>query len=266
VNELGFDGVYTDTTAVPCSNAHHGCGYVGRDGKRHATLNLLATRRFAKRLHTILKAGGRDRLNFAHSGESASAAAFVDIRTHGEELIQEEKDHYRRLTPDYFRAKYAQNEYGVPYTFYAVFHYAWRAVGEPVPLHEILMMCLVHRVTFGLAYNLEMLRVWEVFDPWWTAARFIPYWRAECPATTDDPLNVLASAFLKTEQKKALVVVSNWSYQPVVCTLSLDWGKMGFGPVPLSVIDMPTGKAMTVPGEGARLEIPARDYRVLRIE
>jgi hypothetical protein len=266
VNDLGFDGVYTDATAVPCRNEHHGCGYVGRDGTRHTTLNLLATRNFAKRMYTILKSNGRERLNFSHSGESTSAGAFVDIRTHGEELIQEEKDQYRRLTPDYFRAKYAQNEYGVPYTFYAVYHYKWRAVGEPVPLNEILMMCLVHRVTFGLAYNLEMLPVWHVFDDWWTAATFIPYWRDDCPSTSDDPLNVLASTFVKAREKKALVVVSNWSYKAVRTEVRLDWAKLGFGPAPLKLVDIPSGSATPVVGERATLEIPARDYRVLSIE
>jgi hypothetical protein len=263
VNELGFDGVYTDTTAVPCQNAFHGCGYVGRDGKQHSTLNLLATRRFAKRLYAILKSGGRDRLNFAHSGESTSAGAFVDIRTHGEELIQEEKDHYRRLSPDYFRAKYAQNEYGVPYTFYAVFHYKWRAVGETVPLNEILMMCLVHRVTLGVAYDLEMLPVWRLFDDWWTAARFIPYWRDDCPSRTSDPLNVLASTFLKAEQRKALIVVANWSYGAATAGVTVDWAKAGFGPVPLKLVDVPSGNRVDL-GEGSvTLAIPARDYRVL---
>jgi hypothetical protein len=266
VNDLGFDGVYTDATAVPCRNEVHGCGYLGRDGKRHATLNLLATRNFAKRMYTILKSDQRDRLNFAHSGESTSAAAFVDIRTHGEELVQEELDHYRRLSPDYFRAKYAQNEYGVPYTFYAVFHYKWRAVGEPVPVNEILMMCLVHRITFGLAYNLEMLPVWKVFDPWWTAATFIPYWREDCPSTTADPLNVLASTFLQADQKQALIVVSNWSYQPVQTTLTLDWAKLGFGPAPIQLIDVPTGNATALAGATPTLAIPARDYRVLLVK
>ena len=39
MDEYGVDGVYTDGTFVPweCANARHGCGYTGRDGRRHAT-------------------------------------------------------------------------------------------------------------------------------------------------------------------------------------------------------------------------------------
>lgn len=266
INKLGFDGVYTDATAVPCSNEYHGCGYVGKDGKRKTDLNMLSTRRFTERLYNILKEDGRDRLNFSHSGESTSSASFLDVRTHGEELCWEEKDHYKRLSPDYFRSKYAENEYGVPYTFYPVFYYTWRAVGKPTPTSEVMMMCLPHRVMPAIAYNPETGPIWDLFDPWWTEAKFIAYWKPNAPATTSDPINVLASTYLKREKGEALVVVSNWSYQDQQATVRLDPAKLGFAPKTVSVVDNATNAITPLSVSNLSLSIPNRDYRVLLVK
>ena len=109
---VGYDPstVHSDTTPVPCSNALHGCGYLAADGTRQPTLNLLATRNFVKRMYTLLKADGKDRINFNHTGEGGAIGAFADVRAHGEEICWEGKDHCRRLTPDFVRARYAQND------------------------------------------------------------------------------------------------------------------------------------------------------------
>ncbi len=266
VNELGLDGFYTDATAIPCSNGRHGCGYLDSDGVRKPTLNLLATRRFVKQMYRILKSEGRDRINFSHSGESPASAAFVDVRTHGEELVWEGLNHYRRLTPDYFRAKYAQNEYGIPYTFFAVFHYSWRKVGDAVPTREILMMTLPHRVSFPLTYELEVLPVWRIVDPWWTA-EFHPYWRSDCPVTSAKPTEVLTSAFVRPEQRDALVAVSNWSYEPQAAEIRIDPAKLGFAVDAVYVVDTATGERKRLDDAGLRaLPLAARDFALLEIQ
>jgi len=266
VNDLGYDGVYTDATAVPCSNARHNCGYDGRDGKRHRDLNLLSTRSFVKRMYAVLKSDGKDRVNFSHSGESTSTAGFVDVRTHGEELCQEEFDHYKRLSPDYFRAKYAQNEYGVPYTFYAVFNYKWRAIGDRVPMSEILMMCLSHRIMPALAYDLELMPVWKTFDPWWTSAQFIPYWKPNAPATTNDPVNVLSSTFLKREEKQALIVVANWQYKDATAKVSLNTAELGFTPKSVELLDVEAGTAKSLNLSDIKVDLKSRNYQVLLVK
>ena len=267
LNDLGYGGVYTDATAVPCSNALHGCGYTDADGQRKANLNLLATRDFVKRMYTLLKADGKDRFNFTHSGEGAATGAFSDVRTHGEEICWEGADHYRRITPDYFRAKYAQTEYGAPYGFYPVFYYHWRAVGEPISIEEIMMMCLAHRVQPALAYNQpEMLPLWRLFDPWWTTSEFIPYWREARPVVSDDPVNVTASTFLKREEKKALVVLSNWKYEPVEAGIAVDAAKLGFTPTKTTLIEVSAEKRTPADAARPKAAIPARRYRAILLE
>lgn len=267
VDDIGYDGVYTDATPIQCSNELHGCGYVGPDGKRKTTLNILATRNFVKRMYTVLKADGRDRINFSHSGEGGATGAFNDVRTHGEEICWEGKAHYRRITPDYFRAKYAQTEYGVPYTFYPVFYHKWRAIGEPVPISEIMMMCLAHNITAAVAHvQMEMLPLWRLFDPWWTSSEFIAYWKPEAPVATGDPVNVTASTYLKRAERRALVVISNWKYEPVDVAVIPDAAKLGFTPESARLIDVFAEKSSALTPGKLSVRLPARDFRVLLLE
>ncbi len=267
VDDIGYDGVYTDATPIQCSNALHGCGYAGPDGERKTTLNILATRNFVKRMYNVLKADGRDRINFSHSGEGGATGAFNDMRTHGEEICWEGKDHYRRVTPDYFRAKYAQTEYGVPYTLYPVFYHKWRAVGEQVPLSEIMMMCLAHRISAAVAHlETPMLPLWRLFDPWWTTSDFIAYWKPEAPVQTDDPVNVTASTFLKKAENRALVVLSNWKYEPSTITVQADPARLGFTPKSVQLIDVLAEKSSELQPDEMSVQLPARDFRVLLLE
>lgn len=263
--ETPFDGVYTDATAVFCNNGHHGCGWTDANGVRHADLNLLATRRFVKQMYRLLKRNGADKINFNHNGESPSTAGFVDIRTDGEELIWEGKEHYRRITPDYFRSTYAQNEYGIPYTFHAVFHYSWRRVGDVVPVREVLMMTLPHRVSFTLAYDVETLPVWEIVDPWWTTSDFRAYWYANCPVTTDIPTEMLSSVFIKQAEKKALVIFSNWSFEDRTARWQIDTGKLGFDVKSIYEIDTITGERRPVALDALVMSLKSRDFAIVEL-
>jgi len=263
--DLGFDGFYTDATPVQCSNALHGCGCVGPDGTRQPTLNLLATRAFAKRMYALLKADGKDRINFNHSGEGGAIGAFADVRTHGEEICWEGKDHYRRIAPDFFRARYAQNENGSVYTFLPILYFSWRKVGEATPLSEALMMSLAHRVGLTIAWSPEIVKVWEVFDPWWTTSDFIPYWKGLAPVVSSVPLEVTVSTFLKRAEKQALAEVSNWTYEAASVDLRLDPAKLGFRPTRLEQIDIPTGAVTPLDLQHPTLEVKARNFQAVRV-
>lgn len=266
IDDLKFDGVYTDATPIYCQNELHGCGYIDENGERRSTLNFLATRNFVKRMYVCLKADGKNRLNFSHSGEGGSTGAFNDVRTHGEEICWEDTNYYKRITPDYFRTKYAQTEYGVPYSFFPVFYYSWRAIGKPTPISEALMMSLAHRVGVTVAHlQLEMNPVWDFFDPWWTSSDFKVYWRDNAPATTND-LNVTASTFLKAAEGKAIIVLSNWNYNDTDAVITLDINKLGFTPSKFELIDVISGKKEKINGNNLKAKLKARNFKVLSIE
>lgn len=281
VEDAGYYGIYSDSGPILCGNEVHGCGYADsggerrsrslnnlpgsgatdRDGERRPTLNLLATREFLKRVYNVLKSGGRDYPHYTHTGGHMALDSFVDVRTEGEEWGAGERPvMFKRLSPDHFRASYARNDSGIPFTFYTL------PKEQPhATLRENLMMTLPHRVGFCLeaAMDVGIVPVWDLFEEWWTAAEFIPYWSASSPVTTSDPLRVLASTYLKKPEGKALVVIANWKFEPAKVGVSIDSGKLGFAPVSAKVLD-PISKeeAVRKPADIV-FEIPARDFRVL---
>jgi len=265
VEECGLDGIYVDVSGpVACTNAYHGCGYLPRGGgERRPTMSLFAQRELYKRLHTYLHTGGRDGVIYSHTMHQAAIAGFVDVVTQGEEWCTEREKQYTRLTPALFRTKEMKTQFGTPLTWYVFHHYSWRAkaYGKPVPLSEILMMCLAHRMLPTVSTE-EIFPVWDLLDPWWTRSTFVGYWADPSPATVSSK-DVLVSAFVKPKEHKALVVVSNWAYRDVAATVTLNLKRLVSGAKSVRITDARTGKP--VPHDGAKLDLqlPSRDYRLI---
>jgi len=266
VDDFGYHGIYTDSGPSRCLNAYHGCGYV-KDGTRHATLNLWATRETLKRLHALLKSDGRDGIIFSHTTQAPCVVGFVDVVTQGEEWGVAHERQYRQLTPDMFRSREARTQYGTPFTWYVFHQYSWRGkrYGGPVPFHEVMGMSLLHRTlpTIGDGVGaVEIVRYWDLLDPWWTSAEFIAYYAADAPVKAE-PRDVLASTFLKRRQSKALVVVYNWGYEPADARVWFDWPRLGLDPARARITDAFTGGRLGQGRVPLPLKLPPRDLRIL---
>ncbi|HOL22192.1 MAG TPA: DUF6067 family protein [bacterium] len=265
IEEAGYYGIYSDSGPILCGNEVHNCGYIDTNGKRHPTLNVLATREFLRRIYNILKSDGHDYPHYTHTGGHMALISFADVRTEGEEWGAGERPIiFKRLSPDHFRARYAQNDTGIPFTFYTL-----PKEQQRVPLREVLMITLPHRVGYcfeGAMDAADIVPVWDLFEEWWTAAEFIPYWNQTNPVTTTNPQSVLSSTYLKKREGKALVVVSNWNFEPVKVGVSIDWEKIGFGPVPIKVVDPISKKEIIHKPSNIAIEIPARDFRVILLQ
>lgn len=280
--DLGFDGVYLDVSgAFPCHNPYHGCGYEAPDGAgRRSTHPILGNRELYIRMYTLNKSEGRDNVLFRHSMPVAAVAGFVDVVTQGEGWCKEADKQYDRLTPEIFRIFQMKNQYGTPYTWYTFFHYH-RGIrhGGRVPLSATLGYCLPHNIlpTVG---RLGMWPVWKATDPFWTTSEFVPYWSPDAVANVDRE-GVLASAWLKREEKQALLVVANWNTEPRDVTVTLDLEAIGFAagrakveravehPI-LQPEDPPEGDTMEntpLKLDGARLplSIHGRNLEILRL-
>jgi len=270
VEDFNLDGIYIDSGTSPCKNPYHGCGYADEKGERRLTLPLWATRRFYKRLYTYLHTSGRDGVIFSHTMHETLISGFQDVVTEGEEWSVEKERQYRRLSPDMFRAKVMKNQYGTPFTWYVFHQYSWRgnAFGTPVPFNEILAMCLVHHVlpTVGdTVGGKQIVPIWDLMDEWWTSSEFIPYWSDASAVKTDKDL-VLASAYLKSGEKKALVVVSNWNFEPAEVRVSFDRKRLKFDTRRMRIGDALSGQKLTGADNTIVLKLPARDLRILLLE
>jgi len=268
VEEFGLGGLYIDVSD-PFANKspYAGCGYVDERGERRATAPLWAAREFYKRLYTYLHSGDRGGIIFSHTMRDTSVAGFLDVVTEGEEWCVEGANQYKRLSPDMFRAKAMKNQYGTPFTFYTFHQYDWRArtYAEPVSLNEILMMCLVHRILPTIGDDVGMRDIppiWDLFGAWWTSSRFIGYWDADYPVKTGSE-EVLASVYLKADEKKALVVVSNWRYEKTTAEVTIDWTKLGWDPNAVSIKDALSGKPVALEKDKLVFSLAARDLKIL---
>ncbi len=271
VEEFGLNGVYVDVSStMPCENQYHDCGYMDAEGKKHPVFHQWATRDFYKRLYTYLHTGGNNGVVFSHTMCQTSYSGFLDVVTEGEEWGTEEARQYRQLSPDMFRAKEMKNQWGTPYTFYSFHQYTWRGsnFGEPVPFHEILMMCLPHHVLPTIGDEVggkAIIPIWDLLDAWWTTSDFIPYWSPQSPAKSSMPESVLGSVYLKKNEKKALLVVSNWNYVDANAEITFNWKQFGFEPRKV-IKDAMNGTEISVEGNQIKFPLPKRNFRIFQIE
>ena len=267
VEKFGFDGVYLDVSQpVASDNPYHDAGYTDENGRKHPTAVIWKLRELYKRLYTYLHTNGRDGVVFAHTAPMPGIVGFVDVVTAGEEWGAERENFYKRLSPDMFRTKEMHIQYGVPHTFYSFHQYSWR-VNNPVPMEEILMMTLPHRVlpTIGDQDGGKVIiPVWDLMDKWITSSDFIPYWSPESPVKTNSE-SVLASIYNRKSEKQALMIVSNWGYDAAEANISVD-----FAPADASQIKMtevyPGNGIIPVNNNSVSFPLKARGLKIIRID
>jgi hypothetical protein len=186
IDEYDIDGVYLDGTTEPfgCTNAMHGCGYVGEDGERHRTYPIFAVRDLMRRMRHVVKSRKPDGLISAHMSATVSipTLAFVDSYWDGEQLDVHE--HGFRLPLDAFRAEFMGHNWGVPAEFL-------NYLNRPFTYEEGLPLALLHDVPVRPRVRgrlLEMMsRVWGAWDAIdIERAEWHPYWRDGGPVTAED--------------------------------------------------------------------------------
>ncbi|GEM_PF-934547 len=266
VEDFDLDGFYLDVSgAVADANPAHGAGYQrAGENQRHPTMAYLATRELYKRMYTYLHTGGRNGVIFQHQMPPALYAGFVDLTVEGESWGGEGKNRYTRLTPDMFRAKEMKIQYGTPYLWYDFFQVRVSRKDGPISLGESLAVTLPFYVLPSLG-GPRIFPYWDLLDKWWTTAEFIPYWAKGKAVSTDNKL-VLASTYLKPEEKKALIVVANWNYSPVQSEVTLDFNRLGISARKAKVVDAMSGKPVKRKGARILLNIPKRDVKFLLVE
>ena len=262
VEKFGFDGVYLDVSQpVISDNPYHDAGYTDENGKRRPTAVIWKLRELYKRLYTYLHTNGKNGVIFAHTAPMPGIVGFVDVVTAGEEWGAERDNFYTRLSPDMFRTKEMHIQYGVPHTFYSFHQYSWR-VNKPVPLEEVLMMSLPHKVlpTIGdRTGGREIIPFWDLMDKWITSSDFIPYWSPESPAKTNSE-TILASIYNKPEAKQALMIVANWDYKAAEAKISMNQNKMKITEI------YPENKNIQLNNNSISFPIKARGLKIFRID
>ena len=233
MDEYGVDGVYTDGTYVPweCANPRHGCGYVGRDGKRHATFPVFAVREHVKKLYeTVHQRGG---LIDTHQSSCclAPTLSFCDSYYDGENIqnalirsVTEGRGLTSFLNLHAFRAEYMGRNLGLIDQFIA---YTNPQIGWTI--EKLAALTLIHDVIprphktgeamtrASLETDLHFIRqVWRVFDECGVeSAAWLPYWQNDLCETEGAYLSVY-------QGRKRLGVLSNLTLEPMEVTIRTD--------------------------------------------
>ena len=233
MDEYGVDGIYTDGTYVPweCANPRHGCGYMGRDGKRHATFPIFAVRDHVKRLYEAVHQRGGLIDTHQSSCCLAPTLSFCDSYYDGENIqgalircVTEGRSLTSFLNLPAFRAEYMGKNLGLIDQFIA---YTNPSIGWTI--EKLASLTLIHDVIprprkTGEAMTRESLetdlrfisRVWRAFDEYGaTAAAWLPYWQ--------NGLCETEGAYLSVYQgEKPLGVLSNLTQESMTVTVKTD--------------------------------------------
>ncbi|MBC7288172.1 MAG: hypothetical protein H5T86_09050, partial [Armatimonadetes bacterium] len=228
MDEFDMDGVYLDGTANPfgCANIGHGCGYIGEDGKPHATYPFFAVREMMKRIYTIVKTRKPDGLVNVHQSTCMTipsvgwATSYWDGEQFGGIDRKPENWPLEILPLEAFRAEFMGHQWGVPAELLCY--------ERPYTFREALAITLPHDVLVrpgesGLELASKIWKAAEMFGR--RQARWLPYWEnKEYVEVNDDDLK--CSLYWR-EKKGVLVVVSNLGREPVEGRVWLNAAKLG---------------------------------------
>lgn len=229
----GARGLYHDgVNPSYCISELHGCGCSDGHGKFHPTAGIFDSRETFKRIYTMYKELSPDTFIFVHNAPITPIAAFADGCCEGESWTED----YSNMTEEQFRAGFAvYTKMGAPFNLYPFVSYSWRypdlkAVTKP---HEIIAITLTintYPVVSGMGGDeciglVHMYPIWEIMDEWFTTSRWIRYWDKKNPVTVSTS-DLKAVVYLKKDQKKALVLISNIARKNVKGTFSVNTEKM----------------------------------------
>ncbi|MBT3381701.1 MAG: carbohydrate-binding family 9-like protein [Lentisphaerae bacterium] len=286
IRETGLDGLYFDGAGSgDCINQHHGCGWVGPDGKRHPSRQLLPTREFNRRVATMLheeveprrleaasaahRPGWPRYYNWIHiSGAvcpplySFNTAYFCGEWFKG--ALKRGKSYRELLTLDTFRPRYISTPWGVPNFFLPITR---ERKGDITTETEcVLAYMLPHGTPIYPRYlNAELiqtvLRAMAEFDT--KGAAFTPCWRENKLLKLDSSGNRNVLLAVWQRDGEILAVLANVGNTRATPRLAWEGGKDArigtlfsrTGPLPKRI----------APGHPAEIEVGANTFILARI-
>ena len=235
MDEYGVDGIYTDGTFVPweCANARHGCGYTGRDGRRHATFPLFAVREHVRKLYEAVHERGGRIDTHQSSCCIAPTLAYCDSYYDGENIqnalikaVTENRGLTSFLSLPAFRTEYMGKNLGLIDQFIAYSNpdigwtieklCALTLIHDVVPRPRMSGGSTLESVTVDLDYIASLWRALDEFHA--ETAFWHPYWEPNAIAACETE-----DAYLSLyEHDRVLGVLSNLTMQPKTVSIRTD--------------------------------------------
>lgn len=194
VGHMGLDGIYIDDSALDREAMKRARRILDADGKRRAV-----------DLHSWNHMNG-------HAGHISSMLLYADLSPYIDRLWIGE-GFTPNSTPDFWMVEIS----GIPFGLMSETlnsHNYWRG--------------MIHGMTPRLPWSGDPTPLWKLYDSFgMKEAKMLGYWNKNVPVTTDSD-QAKSTVYLK--KNKAVVVVANWTGEPLSTTLQIDEKKLGFRP------------------------------------
>lgn len=259
--EYGFQGIYSDGLAfpIPCSNAAHGCGYVGRDGQRHVTMTIWRTRELMKRLYRLVKSLPEPGISVVHMSGSAllPALSFADIYLDGEHLMNTWKIGTPEFSEDILRAEMWGHSFGIP------------AITLPTGVRgperdRARTISALYDISW-MWHSSDTADLWKAFDSFdVTGASFVPFWKM-APVVRCEGESFRVSGYLQPG-RGILLIVANLGSAEATADLEVNPAALGLAPQrPLEARDEVAGTALPVSERTIRVPVPPQRFHVISV-
>lgn len=267
--KLGLDGMYVDDPYIyPSYNDRTGGGFVGEDGRVHASYGMLGLREYFRRLRALAQEHSQwPWMDIHMSGQlMLPFYVFFDSFVNGEHLNlrlnDEEPDYLDVLPPAELKAQYLGYQWGVAPFLLPELPAPYRTT---IPeTRQILAYFLPHDVYFwrGWCNKPEMDRALKVLQHDFRIGEpdnlFLPYWEAG-GVIGGQSETLVCSAHLRPGQ--AMLVIGNWSEAEMAVDLTLNLAALGLDAVAnLTATDPVDGRPVALAGNRLTGAIGPRDY------
>jgi len=259
--EYGMDGLYLDGPAatLPCNNAAHGCGYVGKDGKLHCTMPIWKPRETMKRFREMVNSQPRPCIIVGHTSASIMLPilSFVDVYLDGEHLLGQRKLGTDEYPEDILRAEMSGHNFGIPAIQLPI-------SGTDAERERARTICLLYDAVTEWHYW-NMVDIWRAWDRFGVSgAKWVPYWRAGNVVEVDRP-EFKVSAYVH-RGRGALLVVANMGDTASTAQVHIKRSSLGIPKqAPLGARDECSGKDMPVQEDTTAVEVKPGTFRMISI-
>ncbi|MBI5832288.1 MAG: hypothetical protein HZB16_08275 [Armatimonadetes bacterium] len=263
VRQAGFRGLYVDENYLSLeSNFLTGKAYFRPDGGLQRAYNYLGLRDYFKRMKVMFAQNNAPAPNVWQHISSGAAyhAWFGDVFYEGENVEPTDLnfDYLEVLPAGRLRAIGSSVCAGGVMTMMnqADRH---RTVHAAKHIHQLVGWCLAHDVMPEAQGNHwpALCEAGRLYEP---GVRFRPYWKADTPAKTITQ-GALVSLHSASDRHVAWVVNTNRAAAKV--GVSLDYRALALDPKRDLALDLETGAALTLTGQGLAIDVPERDWRAV---
>jgi hypothetical protein len=276
IDKLGINGLYLDHASIMDSRSPYNGAWYDSNGRLQASTDILGMRSFLKRLRTLFHQKGRPGFVLVHASNSelvpaySFSTAIVDGEHFRHRLVAD--DYIASVPLDQVRVQNAPMQYGVRNVWIPQFEYHHRS--DPTwfgtsaarrAFRNFMTLVLLHDGEFwpvGVpdSERLPLLSALDAFGV--SAAKFRGYWNETRHASTSRALARISSYW---RPGKLLLVVGNLSSAAESVDVRVFLASAGL-PATATARLVPEGTPLPMTSGRIDLAIPAKDFRLIRIE